>query len=225
MIKHAIIMAAGRGQRMMPLTEYIPKPMITINGISLIEQGIDKIKPYIPDIHITVGYKGAMLASHVIEHGVNSVINTEGKSNSWWVYNSLLKYISEPVLVLTCDNVIELNFKTLEQDYIDFGNPACMIVPVKPIEGLEGDYIFQEDRIIKEINRNKISPIYCSGIQILNPYLVNKFTIFKEGQNFYQLWEQLIEQKQLLCSNIYPNRWISIDNLQQLEKVKNLSSF
>ncbi|MHB9011057.1 MAG: nucleotidyltransferase family protein [Ignavibacteriaceae bacterium] len=219
-IRHALIMAAGRGQRMMPLTEYIPKPMISINGISLIGQGIEKLKTFIPNIHITVGYKGAMLASHVIEHKVSTVVNSDGKTNSWWIYNSIMKYIDEPILVLTCDNVIELNYRFLEKDYFDSGSPVCMIVPVKPIEGLEGDYIFQNERIVSEINRNKVSPIYCSGIQILNPFLVNKYSSFNEKYSFYDLWGQLIIKKQLLCSNIYPEKWISIDNLEQLDKVK-----
>ncbi|MEA2173724.1 MAG: hypothetical protein QOD00_1316, partial [Blastocatellia bacterium] len=107
-INHAIIMAAGRGQRMMPLTEDIPKAMAPYNGSTLIAQGIDKIRKHIPFIHITVGYKGAMLAQHVIQHGVSSVFNTEGHSNSWWIYNTLLKCLNEPMFVLTCDNVVEL---------------------------------------------------------------------------------------------------------------------
>lgn len=224
-IKHAIIMAAGRGQRMMPLTEYIPKPMIQFNGTSLISQGIEKISKYIPNIYITVGYKGSMLASHVIEHKVNAVFNTEGKPNSWWIYNTLLKYLNEPLLVLTCDNIIELNFEFLEQDYFNSGSPMCMLIPVKPIERLEGDYIFHKCRIVTEINRDKKSDIYCSGIQIINPFLINKTTICNNNDTFYNVWNQLIKKEQLYCSNIYPNKWISIDNLQQLENVKkNISS-
>ena len=39
-IKHAIIMAAGRGTRMLPLTSEMPKAMAEINGVSLISNGI-----------------------------------------------------------------------------------------------------------------------------------------------------------------------------------------
>ena len=42
-IQNAIILAAGRGIRMMPLSRDIPKPMIKINGQSLIERGIVNI--------------------------------------------------------------------------------------------------------------------------------------------------------------------------------------
>src|SRR5580658_9794919 len=102
-IEHALIMAAGRGIRMMPLTSHIPKPMVFFEGATLIENGIQKLKKHIPHIHITVGYKGAALAEHVIKLGVDSVFNTEGKGNAWWLYNTFVKYLNLPIFVLTCD--------------------------------------------------------------------------------------------------------------------------
>ena len=80
-INHALIMAAGRGARLMPLTEIVPKAMVPYNGSTLIAIGIDKIRKHIPNIYITVGYKGAMLAKHVIEHNVSGIFNTEGRDN------------------------------------------------------------------------------------------------------------------------------------------------
>src|SRR5687767_6015737 len=109
-INYALIMAAGRGTRMMPLTTLVPKAMVPYNGTTLIANGIDGIRKHIPNIYITVGYKGAILAQHVIEHNVTGIFNTEGKDNAWWIFNTLLKFLNEPVYVLTCDNVIELDF-------------------------------------------------------------------------------------------------------------------
>ena len=79
MIDHAVILAAGRGIRLMPRTKKIPKAMVKIKNQTLILRGIKRIQKYIKNIHITVGYKGSMLARHVIENKVNSVINTNKK--------------------------------------------------------------------------------------------------------------------------------------------------
>ena len=144
-VNHAIIMAAGRGSRMMPLTNTIPKAMAQYGDSTLIVSGIEKIQRVLSNIHITVGYKKSDLAKHVIEHNVATVLNTEGKGNAWWIFNTLLKHLNEPIFVLTCDNVIDLNFNKLAKDYFDLGEPACMVVPVKPIDGLEGDYIFENN--------------------------------------------------------------------------------
>lgn len=188
--------------------------MAPYNGSTLIAEGIAEIAKKIEKVHITVGYKKAMLAQHVIEHGASSVFNTEGRSNSWWIYNTPLKHLNEPICVLTCDNVVDVDLDLLEEDYLSLNEPACMLVPVMPVPGLEGDYIFHQKQIVYEVNRSKISETYCSGIQILNPHKIN-VTTTDEG-DFYSVWEQLIAQKQLLVSCVYPKKWFAVDTLEHL---------
>jgi NDP-sugar pyrophosphorylase family protein len=213
-IQHAVIMAAGRGLRMMPLTEAIPKPMVPYNGTTLIARGIAGLAQRLEHIHVTVGYKGAMLAQHVIELGASSVFNSEGKGNSWWLYNTPMKFLDEPVYVLTCDNVFDLDFALLEENYRTLNEPPCMVVPIRPVPGLDGDYVFHENHVVTEISRRKQTEIYCSGIQILNPRHVNSIT--EEADNFYGVWQQLIGQRQLMVSSVYPERWYAVDTVDQL---------
>lgn len=214
-VQHALIMAGGRGMRMMPLTSDMPKAMAPFDGSTLIARRIEKIKTVIPNIHITVGYMGAMLAKHVIEHKVTSIFNTDGKDNCWWVFNTLMKNLDEPVFVLTCDNIVELNYQQLENDYYHLNQPACMVVPVKPIEGLHGDFIFHDNNKVTALTREKQSDIYCSGIQILNPAKIN--SLMEPCDNFYNLWQSLINKGELYCSNIYPDKWLAVDTMEQLE--------
>jgi NDP-sugar pyrophosphorylase family protein len=214
-VQHALIMAGGRGMRMMPLTSDMPKAMAPFDGSTLIARRIEKIKTVIPNIHITVGYMGAMLAKHVIEHKVTSIFNTDGKDNCWWVFNTLMKNLDEPVFVLTCDNIVELNYEQLENDYYHLNQPACMVVPVKPIEGLHGDFIFHTNNKVTALTREKQSDIYCSGIQILNPAKIN--SLMDPCDNFYNLWQSLINKGELYCSNIYPDKWLAVDTMEQLE--------
>ncbi|HAI75808.1 MAG TPA: nucleotidyl transferase [Microscillaceae bacterium] len=216
-IRHALIMAAGRGTRMLPLTDQIPKPMAPFKGSTLIADGIQKIKPVLDFVHITVGYKGAVLAQHVIELGVQSVFNTEGKGNAWWIYNTLLRHLDEAIFVLTADNVTDLDFDLLEQEYYKYNAPACMVVPVLPVPGLEGDYIHHTENCVFELNRQKPAPTYCSGIQILNPYRINQIT--EATEDFNVLWRQLIEKKQLYCSDSYPKKWFTVDTVEQLDRL------
>lgn len=213
-------MAAGRGRRMMPLTARIPKAMAPYHGSTLICQGINQVRKHIEYLHVTVGYRGAMLAEHVIKNGATSVFNTEGRGNAWWVYNTVLRLLDEPMFVLTCDNVTELDFELLERDYIRYGRPACMLVPVTPVLGLEGDYIFHRHNVVTELNRNKQSDIYCSGIQIINPAQINLLT--RTTDDFYSLWTQLIKEEQVIASRIYPKRWFAVDTVEQLVKLSSI---
>jgi len=217
-INHALVMAAGRGLRMRPLTDSIPKAMAPVGQSTLIAEGIHKLKQHIDNVHITVGYKGAMLARHVIEKDVSSVINTEGKGNAWWVYNTLIKYLNEPIFVLTCDNIIDMDFSLFSNEYIDKGSPACMIIPVRPVEGIDGDFIYKDNKSnILEISRKMPTDLYCSGIQVINPKKINNIT--NTTESFNCLWNELIKKKEIICSNNILEKWLSIDNLTQLDAI------
>ena len=221
-IRHALIMAAGRGTRMFPLTQIIPKPMAPLWGSTLIADGIKKLLPHIPHLHITVGYKGAELAKHVVELGVHSVFSTEGKGNCWWVFNTLMSTLNEPVLVLTSDNVTDLSFDLILAEYERLESPACMVVPVKPVDGLVGDFIHQEANLVLRLDRNDPAPTYCSGIQVINPAKVNQLVTAVE--DFGDLWSQLIDQKQLFSSSVLPDKWFTVDTLEQLQTMNNLKA-
>ena len=219
-INHAFIMAAGRGTRLRPLTKKIPKGLIKFKQTSLIANGIKKLKKYIDFIHISVGYKGPILAKHLIEEKVSSIINTDKKGNSWWIFNSIFKSFDSPLYVLTCDNVTNIDFKKIEEDYYKKSQPMCMIIPTKPIKGLAGDYIFRKKNIIQGLSRKVKSDIYCTGIQVLNPKKINDK--IKSTDDFNILWKRLIKIKQLYVSDVMPKKWYTVDNVANYKKLKKI---
>ena len=219
-INHAFIMAAGRGTRLRPLTKKIPKGLIKFRQTSLIANGIKKLKKFIDFIHISVGYKGPILAKHLIEEKVSSIINTDKKGNSWWIFNSIFKSFDSPLYVLTCDNVTNIDFKKIEKDYYKKGQPICMIIPTKPIKGLAGDYIFRKKNIIQGLSRKVKSDIYCTGIQVLNPKKINDK--IKSTDDFNILWKRLIKIKQLYVSDVMPKKWYTVDNVDNYKNLKKI---
>ena len=216
-IDHAFIMAAGRGIRLMPLTKKIPKGLVKYKQSSLIANGIKKLRKYINYIHISVGYKGPILAKHLIEKNVSSIINTNNKGNAWWIFNSIFKNFNNPIYVLTCDNVTEINFKEIEKDYNKKGQPLCMIIPTKPVKGLDGDYIFRKKNIIQKLSRKNKTDIYCTGIQVLNPNKI--YRKIKKTDDFNILWKRLIKINQLYVSDITPKKWFTVDNLNNYKNL------
>jgi NDP-sugar pyrophosphorylase family protein len=216
-IRHAVILAAGRGNRMRPLTDTIPKAMAPFQDDTLIGNSLKMLHQCVTYVHVTVGYKRAMLSKYLMERGVDSLLNTEGHGNSWWIHNTLLCHVDEPVLVLTCDNITTLDIDFLESEYDRLNAPANMIVPVKPIPMVEGDYVEQENGFVTRLQREVPTGLYCSGIQVLNPARVASLT--KDEDGFYEIWNQLMAQRQLGATSLYPYPWLSVDTLEQLTSV------
>jgi NDP-sugar pyrophosphorylase family protein len=214
-VNHAFIMAAGRGVRLRPITNFMPKGMVLYKNQTLISQGINKLKKFVKNIHISVGYKGSMLAKHCLDNNISSILNTKAKSNSWWIFNSIFKTLNEPIFVLTCDNVTSIDFLSLEKDYIKKKKPPCMLVSVNPIEGLHGDFIHHKKNIVTALSRKNKSKVYCSGIQIINPYVINN--LMKEKDDFKKIWKVLIKKKKLYVSDVKPKKWFTVDNIHNYE--------
>lgn len=214
-IHHALIMAAGRGNRLRPLTDVIPKAMVPYGGDTLIGNSLAMLSTRVPFVHVTVGYRRAQLAEYLMTVGsVRSIFNTEGHSNSWWIYNTLMQFLDEPVLVLTCDNVTELDVAFLADEYETAGCPACMLVPVRPVPGIDGDYIEHSGGVVTSIQRDRPTDIYCSGIQVLNPAMVTHLAA-QEG-DFGTVWTQLMARRHLRVCSVYPQAWYSVDCLEHL---------
>ena len=58
MIKNALILAAGKGSRMWPLSENIPKPLLPLGGLPIIERQIQElIKVGVKELYILIGYR------------------------------------------------------------------------------------------------------------------------------------------------------------------------
>ena len=94
MIKHGMILAAGIGKRMQPLTLKTPKPLLEINNSSLIERAINLLINYgVQEISINVHYLPDQITTYISKKNFNVELNNCG--NLRWVSRfSVLKYLN-----------------------------------------------------------------------------------------------------------------------------------
>ena len=212
MFKHVVILSGGQGTRMLPITEYVPKALVRINSKNLIDNPIDFFKSNdIENIHITYGYKSDILLNYVHKK-IKSLINTINQDNSYFLFNTIIKYINDPVIICPCDIDFDINLNELYKEYIKLKSPAACIIPIE--NKLDADNIEHDNFKICKINKNIKTNLSASGIQIINPFTINQ--LINPCENFYEVWNQLIEKKQLILMETKPTRWKCFDKISDL---------
>lgn len=106
-----------------PLTATRPKAMLPVDGAPLISKTLLQLKNKIKNIVVTVGEHSEDLVIYVLENGGTKVLSTLYKGNCWWLFNSEIREIDEPVLVLPCDNITNLNLPFIYDNYQQLGSP------------------------------------------------------------------------------------------------------
>ena len=212
MINKAMILAAGFGKRLNPLTLSCPKPLIKIGNETLLSNTIKFLEDFgIKEIIINTHYLGDQIKKYINEKKFNSkiiVINEDKEilNTGGGVFN-VLKYFNESFLCINPDTIWSSNYikesKTLEKDFF-LNKRKCTLLIVNKIKSfdknLKGDFSFKNGLITRNKNEN-LKYIY-TGLQIIDPkvFLNIKNKIF----SINLIWDQLIEQEQLfgLESNI-----------------------
>ena len=125
-VERAIIMAAGKGTRMKPITNKVPKPLVKVNGKAMIEGVIEKLHEQgIKEIYVVVGYlkeqfnylKEKYNDVHLID---NPYFDTCNNISSLYVAREHLKN----VIILDGDQIIN-NSQILEKNF-DFSGYNCI---------------------------------------------------------------------------------------------------
>ena len=205
-IKRAIILGAGYGKRLRPFTLKIPKPLIKINGVTLLENSIKllsslDVKHIIVNAHhlhkqITKFVKRKKFSSKVdVVVEKKKILNTGGG-----ILNASKKFKKQPFFVLNPDTLWDLKkykkeFRKLEKLYFKNKKPMMLLVSKKKSfdRSFKGDFNLNSKN---EILREKNNKFIFIGAQIINRSVFKKRKIKPFSMN--KVWDDLIKEKNLL---------------------------
>jgi MurNAc alpha-1-phosphate uridylyltransferase len=167
----AIILAAGRGERMRPLTDRMPKPMLPVGGKPLIDYHVAALeRAGIRDMVINLAWQGSRVVEHLGDGSgfqVRIVYSDEGAvalETGGGIFRALKNLGPEPFWVVNGDIYAEFDFcaHELAADVL-----AHLFLVPNPSHNSDGDFALGEGRIA-----NTGDPLLTfSGISILRPAL------------------------------------------------------
>ena len=165
----AMILAAGYGKRMMPLTENLPKPLLKIGNESLIQRNINALLTAgFNDIIINVSYLGSMIKKHVVEVFPCANISFSEEEiplgTGGGVLNAIEMLGKDPFLLINADIYHQINLKDIKQDV----GIAHLVGVENPNHNVDGDFSLNADLVSISNNLNEFT---WSGISIINPII------------------------------------------------------
>ncbi|MBE0436816.1 MAG: nucleotidyltransferase family protein [Methylomicrobium sp.] len=215
----AMIMAAGRGERMRPLTDRQPKPLLMVGAKPLIVHLLENLRDAgFSDIVINVAHLGSQIIDYLGDghrFGMSISYSDEGETpleTAGGIIRALPLLGDKPFLVVNGDIATNFPFKTLKQREIDL---AHLVLVNNPEHHPSGDFGFDGD-LLSESVAEKYT---FSGIGLYHPAL------FAENrQGTLKLAPILREAMRLnrVSGEKYNGFWMDIGTPQRLKELDHL---
>ena len=203
-INTALVLCAGYGKRLNPLTLKNPKPLLKLNNLTLLENTINLIKKLgineiklntfsLKDqIKIFIEEKNFDVKIEIIEDG-NEILDTGGG-----IFNMINSLNEENFMVFNPDTVWSIDYlnciKEMENFYFSKKIQNILMVVNKDLsfdKNLKGDF----DLFDNQLNKKKLNQYIFTGCQIINKKVFA--SIKNKSFSILQIWNDLIKENKL----------------------------
>lgn len=221
----AVLMAGGKGERLRPLTEKTPKPLLEVGGKCIIDHNIDRLISYgVEHINVTVNYLAEQLEEHFATARDGVLVRTFREPKFLGTIGSIKfvdTFYNDTVLVMNSDLFTNIDF---EDFFLHFQqNDAEMSVAAVPYNiSVELGILDLDGRNIKGLlEKPKFNYYANAGI-----YLIKKRALAEIPENTFfhatHLVEKLIAQGKKVIRYPLNGTWIDIGTPQEYQKAKDL---
>lgn len=221
----AVLMAGGKGERLRPLTEKTPKPLIKVGEKCIIDYNIDSLISYgIKNIFVTVNYLGEQLEEHFKEKRDGIKINTVKEPKYLGTIGSIKfveSFYNDTILVMNSDLFTNIDY---EDFYLHFKeHDADMSVAAVPYIVKVPYGVFNlEGRNIKGVTEKPTISYYANaGIYLIKKELL-KLIPENKFYNATDFMSSLINNNYKVIRYPISGYWIDIGQHDELERAKEI---
>lgn len=236
---NAMILAAGLGTRLKPLTDNKPKALVEINGQTLLELAIKKLQRHgFNNIILNVHHFPDMIVHYLKSHnnfGSEIFISDERKLllDTGGAIKEIEKHIDFkfPILVYNVDVITNLDLQTLYNYHSSSDNLATLAVRNRETTRyllLDRDNVFcgwknkitNEERIVRDY-AGKLNEFAFSGIHVVNPSIFSLMPVEKKF-SIIDLYLKLAPNFLIKGYDHSDTEWIDVGKLKNLEAAEGL---
>lgn len=219
MIKTAFLFAAGRGERLRPLTDRIPKPMCLVGDIPLIEHLVRQLaQAGITHLVINHAYLGSQIRRHLGSgdaFGVSIVYSPEppgALETGGGLIQALPLLGNTPFLTVSADIFTSFPFKNLT---LRKGYPVHLVLVPKQAHTPNGDFGLNDEQLITNHSKNyTFGNIACFDPTLFTDRHLRRFRLA-------DFLRPLVE-KQRVSGEVYGGTWIDTGSMERLKQAEAL---
>jgi MurNAc alpha-1-phosphate uridylyltransferase len=215
---HSMVLAAGLGRRMRPLTDTLPKPMIEVGGRRLIDRILDQLAAVgVRTVAVNLHHLGDLLRAHLAGRRAPRIVLSDERERLLETGGGVTKALpllgSEPFFVLNGDVLWQDGTTPTLVDLAHFWRDAAMdalllMHPTATALGYDGPGDFHMDGHGRlERRSHGVAPLLFAGIQILHPRLFRDCT--PEPFSLNRLYDRAATQGRLFGVR-HLGRWMHV---------------
>lgn len=220
-----IIMAGGKGTRLYPYTKILPKPLIPIGDVPILERIINNFSEYgANEFYLTVNYKKEMIKSYFMEteyqYRLNYVEETEplGTAGSIRLINKKFNF---PVIITNCDTIIDVDYGKVIEYHQTSENDMTIVSSLKNTVIQYGVLHTKEQGIVTSMEEKpQLSYMINTGLYVVNPEFLEWIP---ESRVFHMtnLAEIMIDRgKQVGIYPINENSFLDMGEFEEMKKME-----
>jgi len=227
-IRHGMILAAGLGKRMQPLTYKKPKPLLEIGGSTLLERAINLLINHgVEEITVNIHHLADQIEKFISDFKSKVKIKISNEKDllldtGGGVKKGTKEFKDNPFFVINPDTLWSKKYskevQSLEKEYFTNKRP-CLLMVKKELSldnSFKGDFNLKDNLIFKDEQNQYI----FTGLQIMR----NKHLAFLNRSIFSmnEVWTKLISENNLggLESN---QKFYHLNTIEMFEKISSLS--
>ncbi|MEL6531025.1 MAG: nucleotidyltransferase family protein [Pseudomonadota bacterium] len=220
----AMVMAAGLGKRMRPLTASQPKPLVRVAGKPLIDYALDSLADAgVSRAVVNVHYLADALEAHVLDRNAPQVVISDERSELLETGGGMVKakeHLSDPFYCLNADNIWLDGPRDGFADLSARWNPdemdaLLLVVPHVRAYNFagQGDFYMDANGLLSRRRTGRIAPFIYTGIQLVSHRLLRDAPDGKFSTNI--LWNRAIEEGRLF-GVAFTGHWFEVGTPQAI---------
>lgn len=221
----AMILAAGYGKRLQPLTNKTPKPLLPVAGKPLLQHHIEHLASIgITDIVINTSWLAEQIEDYFgngSNYSVNITWSREFKPlETGGGINKALPFLGEaPFLLINGDIWTDFPFSSIENLTLSEHQAAWLLLVENPEHNLEGDFGL-EDNMVSYKSESRFT---FSGISLLRPELIKDYAIKNSSKSSFPLRDvlSLAIQQSKVVGSFYPGQWCDVGTPERYKILNN----